>query len=66
MKIVTSVDLNEFLLALSWFKNLRETVDTVCLDNGSTFGAAADRLSSLLGSTELNIGHQAQLQNLVN
>ena len=53
MEIVTSLDLNEFLLAFSRFTNLRGAVDTVCLDNGSTFQAAADRLSSLLGSTEL-------------
>ena len=48
----TSLDLNEFLLAFSRFTNLRGAVDTVYSDNGSTFRAAADRLSSSLGSTE--------------
>ena len=52
VEIVTSLDLNEFLLAFSRFTNLRGAVDTVYSDNGSTFRAAADRLSSLLGSTE--------------
>ena len=52
MEIVTSLDLNEFLLAFSRFTNLRGAVDTVYSDNGSTFRAAANRLSSLLGSTE--------------
>ena len=52
MEIVTSLDLNEFLLAFSRFINLRGAVDTVYSDNGSTFLAAADRLSSLLDSTE--------------
>ena len=52
VEIVTSLDLNEFLLEFSRFTNLRGAVDTVYSDNGSTFRAAADRLSSLLGSTE--------------
>ena len=51
-EIVTSLDLNKFLLAFSLLTNLRRSGDTVYSDNGSTFRAAADRLSSLLGSTE--------------
>ena len=51
VEIVTSLDLNKFLLAFSRFTNLRGAVDTVYLNNGSMF-RAADRLSSLLGSTE--------------
>ena len=52
MEIVTSLDLNEFLLAFSRITNLRGVVDTVYSDNSSTFPAAADWLSSLLGSSE--------------
>ena len=44
--------MNEFLLAFSRFANFRGAVDTVYSDNSLTFRAAADRLSSLLGSTE--------------
>ena len=47
-EIVTSLDLNKFLLAFSRFKNLRGAVGTVYSDNGSTFRAAADRLSCCL------------------
>ena len=53
MDIVTSLNFNELLLAFSQFTNLWRAVDTVYSDNGSTFRAAADRLSSLFGSTEL-------------
>ena len=52
VEIVTSLDLNEFLLAFSRFTNLRGAVATVYSENGSTFWTAADWLSSLLGSTE--------------
>ena len=50
VEIVTSLDLNSFLLAFSRFTNLRGNVDTMYSDNGSTFRAAADRLPSLLQS----------------
>ena len=50
VEIVTSLDLNSFLLAFSRFTNLRGNVDTMYSDNGSTFRAAADRLPSLLRS----------------
>ena len=54
MEIVTSLDLDSFLLGFSRFTNLRGAVDTVYSDNGSTFKAAADKLPALLGSTELH------------
>ena len=44
VELVTSLDLNSFLLAFSRFTNLRGAVDTIYSDNGSTFCAAADRL----------------------
>ena len=50
VEILTSLDLNSFLLAFSRFTNLRGNVDTLYSDNGSTFRAAADRLPSLLQS----------------
>ena len=52
MEIVTSLDLNELLLAFSRFTILRGAVNTLYSNNCSTFQAAADRLSSLLGWTE--------------
>ena len=51
-EIVTGLDLNNFFLAFSRFTNLRESVETIYSDNGSTFCAAADTLPSLLGSSE--------------
>ena len=51
VKIVTSLDLNNFLLAFSRFTYLRGKVHTMYSDNGSTFHAAADILPKLLGST---------------
>ena len=51
VELVTSLDLDNFLLAFSRFTNLRGAVDTFMSDNGSTFSAAADRLPSLLDST---------------
>ena len=52
VELVTSLDLNNFLLAFLHFVNLRGAVDTVYFDNRSTFHAAASVLPSLLGSTE--------------
>ena len=52
VELVTSLDLNSFLLAFFRFTNLRGAVDTIYSDNGSTFCAAADRLPNLLGSSE--------------
>ena len=54
VEVVTSLDLTSFLLAFSRFTNLRGAVDTVFSDNGSTFCAAAERLPSLLTSTEFH------------
>ena len=54
VELVTSLDLTSFLLAFSRFTNLRGAVDTVFSDNGSTFCAAAERLLSLLTSTEFH------------
>ena len=53
VKVVTSLDLDSFLLAFSRFMSSRGSVDTVYPDNTSSFRAAAtDRLPDLLGSTE--------------
>ena len=54
VEIVTGLDLNNFVLAFSRFTNLRGAVDTIYSDNGSTFCAAAEQLSTLLGSTEFH------------
>ena len=54
VEIVTSLDLNSFLLAFSRFINLRGAVDTMYSDNGSTFVAAADILPTLLNSTDFH------------
>ena len=54
VELVTSLDLTSFLLAFSRFTNLRGAVDTVFLDNGSTFCAEMERLPSLLTSTEFH------------
>ena len=52
VELVTGLDLNNFLLAFARFTNLRGPVDTLYSDNGSTFCAAADKLPSLLDSSE--------------
>ena len=50
VELVTSLDLDSFLLAFSRFTNLRRAVDTIYSDNASTFRAASDKLPVLLGS----------------
>ena len=52
VEIVTGLDLNNFLLAFTRFINLRDSVDTIYSDNGSTFCAAAEALPKLLDSSE--------------
>ena len=52
VKLVTSLDLNSFLLAFFRFTNLRGPVNTFLSDNGITFCAAAERLPSLLKSRD--------------
>ena len=54
VELVTSLDLNSFLMAFSRFVNLRGSVDTVFSDNGSTFCAASKQLPKLLQSTEFH------------
>ena len=54
MELVTSLNLNNFLLAFSRFVNMRGAVDTVYSDNGSIFHAAASVLPSLLSFTEFH------------
>ena len=54
VEIVTSLDLNNFLLAFSRFTNLRGAVGTVYSDNGSTFCAAAEQLPKLINFTDLH------------
>ena len=41
VELVTSLDLNNFLLAFTRFTNLRGAVDTIYSDNASTFCAAS-------------------------
>ena len=52
VELVTSLDLDSFLLVFSRFTNLRGAVDTIFSDNASTFRAASDKLPNLLWSTE--------------
>ena len=52
VELVTSLDLDSFLLAFTRFTNLRGAVDTIYSDNASTFRAASDKLPELLSSTE--------------
>ena len=54
VELVTSLDLTSFLLAFSRFTNLRGAVNTVFSHNGSTFGAVAERLASLMTSKEFH------------
>jgi len=53
VKIVTSLDLNSFILAFSRFIDLRGPVSSLYSDNGSTFKAAANVLPELLQSSGL-------------
>ena len=52
VELVTSLDLNSFLLAFTRFNNLRGAVDTFYSNNASTFRAASVKLSKLLGSSK--------------
>ena len=52
VELVTSLDLDSFLLAFSRFTNLSGAVDTIFSDNASTFCAAPDKFPNRLGSTE--------------
>ena len=65
VELVTSLDLNNFLMAFTRFTNLRGSVDTVYSDNGSTFCAAADQLPKMLGSNEFQNGLRKQNINWV-
>ena len=53
VEIVTSLSLKDFLLAFSRFNNVRERVEVIYSDNGSTFQAASKALPKLLHSTQL-------------
>ena len=48
VELVTNLDLNNFLMALTRYINLRDFANTVHSDNGSTFCAAADQLPKML------------------
>ena len=50
VELVTSLDLNSFLLAFSKFTNLSGAVDTIYSDKASTVCAASDQLTKLLSS----------------
>ena len=50
VELVSSLDVNSFMLAFSRFMNLRGAMDTMFADNGSTFKAAAQQLPSLLST----------------
>ena len=52
VELVTSLDLDNFVLAFTRFTNLRGAVDTIYSDNASTFRAAAENLSKFLCSTK--------------
>ena len=52
VEIVTSIDLNSFILAFSRFTNLRGPVDTFFSDNGKMFCAAEKQLPLIIDSTE--------------
>ena len=54
VEIVTSMDLNNFILAFSRFTNLRGPVDTFFSDNGKTFCAAEKQLPQIIDSTEFH------------
>ena len=54
VEIVTSMDLNNFILAFSRFINLRGPVDTFFSDNGKTFCAAEKQLPQIIDSTEFH------------
>ena len=54
VEIVTSLDLNNFLLAFSQFTNLRGAVDTIYSDKDSAFCAAVEQLPLLINSTDLH------------
>ena len=54
VELVTSLDLNSFLLAFTRFTNLRGSVETIYSDNASAFCAASDQLPKLLSSTEFH------------
>ena len=53
VELVTSLDLNNFLLALSRFTDTRGPISNFYSDNGATFKAAADILPKLLKSEGL-------------
>ena len=52
VEVVTSLDLNSFLLVFLRFTNLRRAEDTFFSDNASAFCATPDQLMELLTSTE--------------
>ena len=54
VEIVTSMDLNSFILAFTRFTNLRGPVDTFFSDNGKTFCAAEKQLPLIIDSTEFH------------
>ena len=53
VELVTSLTLSEFILAFTWFTDLRGPVSTIYSDNGTTFQVAATVFPKLLESTEL-------------
>ena len=54
VELVTSLDLNNFILAFSRFIDVRGPVSSLYSDNGATFKAAAHVLPSLLQSSGLH------------
>ena len=54
VEIVTSMDLNNFIMAFTRFTNLRGPVDTFFSDNGKTFCAAEKQLPQIIESTEFH------------
>ena len=53
VELVTSLSLNEFVLAFIRFSDLRGPINTIYSDNGSTFQAAAKELPKLIEPVEI-------------
>ena len=54
VEVVTSLDLNSFLVVFSRFTDFRGEIDVIYSDNATTFCAASSQLSDFLGSTEFH------------
>ena len=55
VELVTSLSLNDFLLAFTRFSDLRGQVNTIYLDNVSTFWAGSKKLPELIETKDFHI-----------